>query len=37
MNYSFQVRGIGPTDPDGPGPLVARIDYSAQDLFDGSP
>jgi len=28
MNYAFQTRGIPPTDPDGAGPLTARIDYS---------
>ncbi|HEY0789271.1 MAG TPA: hypothetical protein VGE86_11550 [Thermoanaerobaculia bacterium] len=27
MNYSFQM-GIPPTDPDGGGPMVSRIDYS---------
>ncbi len=27
MNYSFQM-GIPPTDPDGTGPMVSRIDYS---------
>jgi hypothetical protein len=35
MNYSFQTRGIPPTDPDGPaGPLTARVDYSRADLAD---
>lgn len=28
MNYRFQVSGIPPTDPDGPGPLSGRVDYS---------
>jgi uncharacterized repeat protein (TIGR01451 family) len=28
MNYWFQLSGIPPTDPDGTGPLRARIDYS---------
>jgi uncharacterized repeat protein (TIGR01451 family) len=29
MSYTFQVSGIPPTDPDGPGgPLVGRVDYS---------
>jgi hypothetical protein len=34
MNYSFQTRGIGPTDPDGTGALTARVDFSANDLAD---
>jgi len=37
MNYAFQMRGIPPTDPDGPapgGPLTARVDYSPEDLAD---
>ncbi len=34
MNYSFQIPGIGPTDPDGAGPLVARVDFSTADLAD---
>ena len=34
MNYAFQTRGIPPTDPDGVGPLTARIDYSPADLAD---
>ena len=32
MNYQFQVSGIGPTDPDGAGPLTAQIDYSRSAL-----
>jgi hypothetical protein len=28
MNYFFQTRGIPPNDPDGTGPLTARLDYS---------
>ena len=29
MNYTFQLAGIPPTDPDGAaGPLVGRVDYS---------
>ena len=32
MNYRFQVSGIGPTDPDGAGPLTAAIDYSRSAL-----
>ncbi len=28
MNYAFQVGGLPPNDPDGAGPLTARIDYS---------
>ena len=28
MNYAFQLGGIPPHDPDGPGPLIGRIDYS---------
>ena len=28
MNYTYQLGGIPPTDPDGAGPLTARIDYS---------
>jgi len=32
MNYSFQATGIPPTDPDGTGPLVAKVDYSPQQL-----
>jgi uncharacterized repeat protein (TIGR01451 family) len=28
MSYTFQVSGIPPTDPDGPGPLSGRVDYS---------
>jgi len=32
MSYRFQVIGIPPTDPDGPGPLTARIDYSRSAL-----
>lgn len=34
MNYAFQTRGIAPTDPDGTGPLTARVDYSTADLPD---
>jgi PKD repeat protein len=34
MNYSFQTRGIPPTDPDGAGPLTARLDFSIEDLPD---
>jgi hypothetical protein len=34
MNYEFQLPGIPPTDPDGAGPMTARIDYSPQDLND---
>jgi uncharacterized repeat protein (TIGR01451 family) len=29
MSYAFQTTGIPPTDPDGAGPLAARIDYSS--------
>ena len=32
MNYWFQVNGIPPTDPDGVGPLTARVDYSRSAL-----
>ena len=32
MNYTFQVSGIPPTDPDGGGPLIGRIDYSRSAL-----
>jgi len=32
MSYRFQVVGIPPTDPDGSGPLTARIDYSRAQL-----
>lgn len=28
MNYTFQVSGVPPTDPDGAGPLTGRVDYS---------
>jgi hypothetical protein len=28
MSYLFQLAGIPPLDPDGPGPLLGRIDYS---------
>lgn len=28
MNYTFQLGGIPPTDPDGPGGLSQRLDYS---------
>ncbi len=34
MNYSFQMPGIPPTDPDGTGPLSGRLDYSPDDLAD---
>jgi hypothetical protein len=34
MNYSFQMWGIPPTDPDGAGPLAGRVDYSSDDLPD---
>jgi hypothetical protein len=34
MNYSFQMTGIGPDDPDAAGPLEARVDYSPEDLPD---
>ncbi|HJR80784.1 MAG TPA: DUF4114 domain-containing protein [Anaerolineales bacterium] len=34
MNYAFQTRGIPPTDPDGAGPLTARVDFSRADLAD---
>jgi hypothetical protein len=34
MNYEFQTRGIAPTDPDGTGPLTARVDFSRADLPD---
>ncbi len=36
MNYAFQTRGIQPTDPDGTGPLTARIDYSSDVLPDAN-
>ncbi len=32
MSYTYQLSGIPPTDPDGSGPLTARIDYSRQVL-----
>jgi hypothetical protein len=32
MNYWFQIPGIPPTDPDGAGPLVGRVDYSSHIL-----
>jgi uncharacterized repeat protein (TIGR01451 family) len=32
MNYTFQLTGIPPTDPDAGGSLVARIDYSREAL-----
>jgi uncharacterized repeat protein (TIGR01451 family) len=33
MNYSFQLGGVPPTDPDGAGgPLVGRVDYSPAQL-----
>jgi uncharacterized repeat protein (TIGR01451 family) len=32
MSYRYQVSGIPPTDPDGAGPLTARIDYSRSAL-----
>lgn len=28
MNYAFQLAGVPPTDPDGAGPLIGRVDYS---------
>lgn len=34
MNYSFQLAGIPPTDPDAGGPLIGRVDFSAEDLPD---
>jgi hypothetical protein len=34
MNYAFQIPGIPPTDPDGAGPLRARVDFSHTDLAD---
>ena len=34
MNYSYQVTGIPPTDPDGAGPLTGRLDYSRAALPD---
>lgn len=34
MNYAFTSVGIPPTDPDGTGPLTARVDYSPDDLAD---
>lgn len=34
MSYRYQLSGIPPTDPDGAGPLTARIDYSPSDLDD---
>lgn len=32
MNYSFQLGGIPPSDPDGSGPLSGRVDYSGSSL-----
>lgn len=32
MSYRFQTSGIPPTDPDGIGPLRARVDYSRSAL-----
>ncbi|HKN84366.1 MAG TPA: DUF4114 domain-containing protein [Pyrinomonadaceae bacterium] len=32
MSYRYQLSGIPPTDPDGAGPLTARIDYSRSAL-----
>ena len=32
MSYRYQLSGIPPTDPDGAGPLLARIDYSRSAL-----
>ncbi len=32
MSYTYQVSGIPPTDPDGAGPLTARMDYSRSAL-----
>ena len=34
MSYRYQLPGIAPTDPDGGGPLTARVDYSPADLAD---
>ncbi len=34
MNYRFQLPGIPPNDPDGGGPLTARVDYSPTALAD---
>jgi uncharacterized repeat protein (TIGR01451 family) len=34
MSYRYQLSGIPPTDPDGIGPLTARVDYSPADLVD---
>jgi hypothetical protein len=34
MNYTFQLSGIPPTDPDAGGPLTGRIDFSPADLAD---
>lgn len=32
MSYRYQVSGIAPTDPDGAGPMSAKIDYSRSAL-----
>ena len=32
MNYFYQLSGIPPTDPDGGGPLTARLDFSKEVL-----
>jgi uncharacterized repeat protein (TIGR01451 family) len=32
MNYRYQMSGIAPTDPDGVGPMAAKIDYSKSAL-----
>ena len=34
MNYAFQTLGIPGTDPDGAGPLTARVNYSQNELAD---
>ena len=34
MSYRYQLSGIAPTDPDGGGPLTAKIDYSRSALAD---
>lgn len=32
MNYTFQMSGVPPTDPDAGGPLAGRVDYSRSAL-----
>jgi uncharacterized repeat protein (TIGR01451 family) len=32
MSYRYQISGISPTDPDGLGPMTAKIDYSRSAL-----